>query len=318
MRDSQSNGLRICLLSELQAQSNGTSSSASPVTFNTTPSPVPTASPSEDITSSYLRSPGKKSKVPRPPNAFILYRQKHHPTLKAANPDMHNNEISVILGKQWRNESESAKSVWRHMADKIKRKHAQDNPGYQYAPRKPSEKKRRMTARKLAAQKAAEEETDSQIFDLDDMVEVADHEASPVAPLTHAETWLGTSRPSPSAGLLRVDDDTLDVNLTLPAPRQPLQQQIGAHYNGVNGLLPFDPQLLSTAPAPQSTNEQDFLNSLIDWEGIQQDMETIRQSTVEERGDLPTVETGNSQRLAWDAVASDEFQKELDRIMKLI
>ena len=232
---------------------------------------------------------------------------------------MHNNEISVILGKQWRNESESAKSVWRHMADKIKRKHAQDNPGYQYAPRKPSEKKRRMTARKLAEQRAAEEESDSQIFPLDDMVEVADHEASPsVAPLTHAETWLGTSRPSSAADLLRVDDDTLDVNLTLPAPRQPLQQSVGAHYNGVNGLLPFDPQLLSTAPAPQSANEQDFLNSLIDWEGIQQDMEVIRQSTVEERGDLPTVETGTSQPLAWDAVASDSFQKELNRIMKLI
>ena len=35
----------------------------------------------------------KKSKVARPPNAFILYRQHHHPLLKAKNPDMHNNEI---------------------------------------------------------------------------------------------------------------------------------------------------------------------------------------------------------------------------------
>ncbi len=205
------------------------------------------------------------------------------------------------------------------MADKIKRKHAQDNPGYQYAPRKPSEKKRRMTARKLAAQRAFEEDTDSQVFPVDDMVEVADHDASPSAsPLTHAATWLGTTRTSPAAGLLHVDDDTLDVSLTLSAPQQPLQQQVSAHYDGVNGLLPFDPQLLSTAPAPQSTNEQDFLNSLIDWEGIQQDMEIVRQSTVEERGDLAATETGSSQRLAWDAVASAEFQKELDRLMKLI
>ena len=35
----------------------------------------------------------KKAKVPRPPNAFILYRQHHHPLIKAKNPDMHNNQI---------------------------------------------------------------------------------------------------------------------------------------------------------------------------------------------------------------------------------
>lgn len=35
----------------------------------------------------------KKTKVPRPPNAFILYRQHHHPLVKAQYPDMHNNQI---------------------------------------------------------------------------------------------------------------------------------------------------------------------------------------------------------------------------------
>lgn len=35
----------------------------------------------------------KKSKVARPPNAFILYRQSFHPVLKAENPDLHNNQI---------------------------------------------------------------------------------------------------------------------------------------------------------------------------------------------------------------------------------
>lgn len=35
----------------------------------------------------------RMKKIPRPPNAFILYRQHHHPKVKAAHPDMHNNEI---------------------------------------------------------------------------------------------------------------------------------------------------------------------------------------------------------------------------------
>ena len=35
----------------------------------------------------------KKNRIPRPPNAFILYRKHHHPGLKAAKPELHNNEI---------------------------------------------------------------------------------------------------------------------------------------------------------------------------------------------------------------------------------
>ena len=38
-------------------------------------------------------SAGKKDKTPRPPNAFILYRQRHHPLLRAKYPTLHNNEI---------------------------------------------------------------------------------------------------------------------------------------------------------------------------------------------------------------------------------
>ena len=35
----------------------------------------------------------KKEKTPRPPNAFILYRQRHHPLLRAKYPALHNNQI---------------------------------------------------------------------------------------------------------------------------------------------------------------------------------------------------------------------------------
>lgn len=33
------------------------------------------------------------AKVPRPPNAFILYRQDQHPKIKSEQPDIHNNQI---------------------------------------------------------------------------------------------------------------------------------------------------------------------------------------------------------------------------------
>jgi HMG (high mobility group) box len=49
-----------------------------------------------------LRCPGKKAKLPQPPNVFILYRQEHRFLLNAKDPDMHSNDISVIHGKQWK------------------------------------------------------------------------------------------------------------------------------------------------------------------------------------------------------------------------
>jgi hypothetical protein len=35
----------------------------------------------------------KSDKIPRPPNAFILYRKDHHESVKVAHPGIHNNKI---------------------------------------------------------------------------------------------------------------------------------------------------------------------------------------------------------------------------------
>ncbi|KAI9374654.1 high mobility group box domain-containing protein [Aspergillus egyptiacus] len=105
----------------------------------------------------------KAAKIPRPPNAFILYRQHHHPRVKETYPDLTNNQIckyavrfyyarltndvAVLLGKQWKAESEDVKLHFKNLAEEFKKKHAEDYPDYQYTPRKPSEKKRRATSR---------------------------------------------------------------------------------------------------------------------------------------------------------------------------
>ncbi|KAF9888442.1 hypothetical protein FE257_008720 [Aspergillus nanangensis] len=91
----------------------------------------------------------KAAKVPRPPNAFILYRQHHHPQIKESYPQLSNNEISIILGKQWKAESDEIQVHFRNMAEDLKKKHAEDHPDYHYSPRKPSEKKRRASSRQL-------------------------------------------------------------------------------------------------------------------------------------------------------------------------
>ncbi|KAI9701696.1 MAG: Transcription factor Sox-2 [Bogoriella megaspora] len=92
-----------------------------------------------------------KDKVARPPNAFILYRQHHHPKVREKLPDMHNNDISKLLGNQWKGEDEAVRAEWKAKAEKAKADHSKAHPDYQYQPRKPSEKKKRWTKAKAAA-----------------------------------------------------------------------------------------------------------------------------------------------------------------------
>ncbi|KAL9014861.1 MAG: hypothetical protein Q9173_000498 [Seirophora scorigena] len=97
----------------------------------------------------------KKEKVARPPNAFILYRQHHHGKVVAEYPHLHNNQISIILGQQWQKENDEVKAQFKSMAEEIKKEHLNAHPDYQYQPRKPTEKKRRMTRRKAEKLAAA-------------------------------------------------------------------------------------------------------------------------------------------------------------------
>ncbi|KAF4635605.1 hypothetical protein G7Y89_g2484 [Cudoniella acicularis] len=114
------------------------------------------------------REEGKKSKIPRPPNAFILYRKHHHASVVRQNPGKHNNQISTIIGRMWALESAEVLALFKAKAEQAKLDHLQKYPGYQYQPRKPSEKKRRakkprvaQTASAIAAEKFAKTPQDS-------------------------------------------------------------------------------------------------------------------------------------------------------------
>ncbi|KAK7207320.1 high mobility group box domain-containing protein [Myxozyma melibiosi] len=57
------------------------------------------------------------ARVPRPRNAFILYRQHHHASVVADHPGKTNPEISKIIGEQWRHLSPDEKAVWQRLGD---------------------------------------------------------------------------------------------------------------------------------------------------------------------------------------------------------
>ncbi|KAL2184859.1 hypothetical protein L209DRAFT_744144 [Thermothelomyces heterothallicus CBS 203.75] len=75
-------------------------------------------------------------KIPRPRNAFILYRQHHQARVVQQNPRLANPEISKIIGEQWRAESEEAKSQWKLLAEEEKQRHQRQHPDYRYQPRR--------------------------------------------------------------------------------------------------------------------------------------------------------------------------------------
>ncbi|KAM0458040.1 hypothetical protein ACHAO4_002761 [Trichoderma viride] len=88
-------------------------------------------------------APSKPAKIPRPPNAYILYRKDRHNIVKAANPGITNNEISQILGRAWNKESREVRQKYKEMSEAIKVALLEKHPDYQYKPRKSSEKRRR-------------------------------------------------------------------------------------------------------------------------------------------------------------------------------
>ncbi|KAF9872191.1 HMG box protein [Colletotrichum karsti] len=89
-----------------------------------------------------------KIKVPRPPNAYILYRKDHHARVKQTNTQLSNNEISKILGKAWNHESPAVRQRYTELAKMHKERLLMLYPDYRYTPRKPSEKRRRRPTEK--------------------------------------------------------------------------------------------------------------------------------------------------------------------------
>ncbi|KAK3396116.1 putative mat-a protein [Sordaria brevicollis] len=87
----------------------------------------------------------KKVKIPRPPNAYILYRKDHHREIRDRNPGLHNNEVSVIVGNMWRDEQPHIREKYFNMAKEIKRRVLIEHPDYRYNPRRSQDIRRRVS-----------------------------------------------------------------------------------------------------------------------------------------------------------------------------
>lgn len=83
----------------------------------------------------------KTKRIPRPRNAFILFRQKYHQSVFGDSPGRTlNSEISRELGNRWRNLSPEEREHWNELAKEEKINHAKKYPDYRYTPRRNGKK----------------------------------------------------------------------------------------------------------------------------------------------------------------------------------
>lgn len=176
---------------------------------------------------------GEGEKIPRPPNAWILYRTEHAALLKAEKlakrePPYRQSQVSQIVGRLWRGEPKSVRDRYEKEAARLAEKHAEMYPDYKFQPVK-KEVKQAMRA-ELAKQKKL-------ASDAKKAAKASGRKASPQASSSRrASAEVATIQaPAPrrastrsAAKARRSASSTPAAILNAPQPREPISRGSGA------------------------------------------------------------------------------------------
>ncbi|KAK2461233.1 hypothetical protein APHAL10511_006760 [Amanita phalloides] len=132
------------------------SDASSPASSSGRSSALPSTPPSTEFdsdSSSSKSSPKGYVHIPRPRNAFIIFRSYYYLRAKATQTDINQNSLSCAAASAWKALSDEEKRPYRRQAEDEKLTHYKKHPNYVYTPINKAVKRAQRKARTTSSKK---------------------------------------------------------------------------------------------------------------------------------------------------------------------